>query len=92
MTVDEIDMDALMDRICGVVTETVFKGVEPGLSAREFVERGELVGLIFGRITAAIISINGNQDDLHALMERSVETVTEQVLTNMRAAMRPKPA
>ena len=87
MNIKAIDQQRLIGNIAAVVNDEVFRGTSGPMSAKYVVERGELVALIMGHITAAVTNLDPDAPQVDP--ERAVEIMRESLMAGYREVIKP---
>ncbi|MDF0734174.1 hypothetical protein P0Y43_26165 [Pseudomonas entomophila] len=87
MNINQIDHNELVVAIAGVVSDQVFKVDTGERSARDHVERSELVAVIMGHITAALWNLDPDLQPITA--EQAVVRMRQNLMPLLREFIKP---
>ncbi|AYN16683.1 hypothetical protein CHR29_16625 [Pseudomonas monteilii] len=89
MKITDLDLKEMIGEISGTVSSFVFKDIEPGASAKTYIDRAALQGEVMGRIMAVLINEEICPESIAQDVERCVGYMQDQIIKEVRAGVGP---
>lgn len=89
MRITDLDLKEMIGEISGTVSSFVFKDIEAGAPAKDFIERAALQGEVMGKILAVLMNEEVRPDSIGKDIERCTAHMQEQITKQIRSGIGP---
>lgn len=89
MKITDLDLKEMIGEISATVSTLVFKGIDAGAPAKDFIDRAALQGEVMGRILAVLMNEQICPDSIGQDVERCSAHMQDQIIKQIRSGIGP---